>query len=137
MNFNFNKIKSISKDEVMEYIPEVVMGIILITVIIFIIYGIKNTSYEVSYTSGTVVEKYEEHYTTKQPVVDSDGDISFRTIHHDDYIIIAKVKDTNLTAALNHRTFYEHHNVGDTVKIKKQDRYWKGEYQGTSYFIVY
>ena len=125
-------------DVVFDVLPIIGVVILIAALIGSIIYGIQNTSYEISYTTGEIVDKWEKEYDTHTPRYNQDGHlIGYTTHHHHEYYTSAKVKDTDEVATLNQREYFEHHKVGDTVKIKVSQRYWKGEYKDTSYFIVY
>lgn len=126
------------REEIIDHIPEVIAILLLGFLIGFVIYNIKNTSYEISYTTGEVVDKYEKEYDTTHYKYDDEGNVIERwETHHHEYYTVAQVKDTDYKTKLNQREFYEHHQIGDSVKIKVSERYFKDKYLDTTYFIVY
>lgn len=132
------RIKKIHKDDIVDILPIIIVFVIIGIIIGTAIYGAVNTDYEISYTTGTVINKYEEEYDTHNYIRDEDGNIiRIETHHHHDYYTSVKVKDTDNYATLCQREYYEHHKIGDNVKVKVSMRYFKGKYKDTSYFVVY
>lgn len=125
-------------DAVFDVLPIIGVVIVIAALIGSIIYSVQNTSYEISYTTGEVVDKYEKEYDTTHYKYDDEGNVIERwETHHHEYYTVAQVKDTDYKTKLNQREFYEHHQIGDSVKIKVSERYFKDKYLDTTYFIVY
>ncbi len=131
-------IEDIQENEKWDLLPVIVVFIGLIIIVSVIIYTTINLNYETYYTTGIVTEKYEDEYDTHRVILNSNGRFQrLETIHHHDYWIVATVPDTEGTAKINQLSFYEHHKIGDSVKIKVVEKYWKSKYLDTSYLIQY
>ena len=128
----------INKDKLIESLPEIIAFIIILVTIFVAVYYCSSIRYEVSRTTGTISDKYEEHTKTTVVRTDEKGyPIGFEEVKIDNYYVKADVRDTDNVAILNSKSFYENHIIGDTVKVKIIKRYWKGEHIDTSYLIIF
>ena len=114
----------------------VIAGVVVILLVIIGVWFFKNYSEEVIHTSGVVVNQKYNHWTTQEPVSDSNGKIThYNTIHHFSWKTKVQVEDDKVFTD-NSRYAYENYTKGQIVKVNKVLCYFQGKYLFTDYRIA-
>ena len=106
----------------------------LLTVAIsFGFYVYHNTTTEIHYTTGTVVDRFETHQTHVN--IDDKGRFQ-GTRYEDHYYLCVKLDDENITFEHDNYKYYKKYSPGDKVKVQVTEWYFKKEKTTESYFIA-
>ena len=125
-----DKIKDIWED----YSYLFITFFIIFIMIIGVIYYVNNSSKELIYQTGVVIDQEHRHWTTIVYTHYDDVTIP-RTVHHDAWDTKVQIDNENTVFTDDRKEIYDTTSIGSKVKVLRYDYYFKGKYTGTNYYV--